>query len=1017
MLYLSSGPRRIALLLTASTALLPSSAGEGGLAVHVVDAAGRPFSGAQVVISSATQIGGARQLSSDAGGRARFVRLNPGDFQVVVSAPGLQSVTLSQVPVKVDQTTAAQVVLREVAGATVAVTDAVRLVDATTVTAGTQFTQENLDGLPVGRDQLSTIALAPGVLALPSNVTGSTANPGLLFGLNRTSGGSASGGANGARNNTYLIDGVDVTNPETGTGRTQLPPELIQVQDIKTGGITAEYSARAGLFSHVTTKSGSNAFAGGLSFQERLPSFQSSPAPGRLDVAKRTTTEVNAWALGPILQDKLWYVVDAQKVKDTVEVHPPAGNAVTPGERRTGTLADGSRFFGKLTWQISPLDQASFSYNHDPLTADNLVDPNTRTNRGNRLEQGGSRYLATYAHQFDTLFLDLRASRHEERNSTVALYSGDGPFNNILSATPISGSQKFLGDSSAEDIRKDVRTEVRADVTWLFTALGAHTLKGGVQVGTESLTRTTGIAQGAAYESYLSPVAWGSTAAVGGNINGFKNKVVAAINANPGLVGALAGAGFHPTGPGGTFVSTDLNGYQFNTANPLGGYYSYRNILESKNASTPKMEKQGFYLQDQWQLGTFTLNPGIRFDGYTYVADDGSRLFKTGLNAAPRVGLAWDVRGDGRSKAYAYYGRYVDPIKLDMVRFTGSLTSSVNLEQAYIQNQWLTFNTRGGKKTLDAVFADTFKLPKTDELRLGYTQEFATDYSFEVAGTWRRDFDIVEDWDITLFTDRALLEAEARSVFGIGATPTPATAQQHAIDLYRSLYIDPSYFSGGGFTGAQNVQRAKTGALNYMLGNLPGGERKYRSLELTLNRKDADHWSGFATLSFVHADGNSYSSGDAGRQADNAQWDPRLPYMNGRLAGSISWAFKAYGAYHWDNGLRIGANFLAYSGFAYARGLVGGGLDAAPALDQIDNPRQIHWTPRFYQLDVRVSYGRNLTPKVRGEVFIDVFNFLNRQGATGLAESNNLWGAAPVADTPYQYQAPRNGVLGARITF
>ena len=299
---------------------------------------------------------------------------------------------------------------------------------------------------------------------------------------------------------------------------------------------------------------------------------------------------------------------------------------------------------------------------------------------------------------------------------------------------------------------------------------------------------------------------------------------------------------------------------------------------------------------------------------------------------------------------------------------------------------------------------------------MGYSQEFGDKYSIEVAATWRRDFDIVEDWDITLFTDKAALESEARSVFSIGAG-TPTAAQQHAIDLYRNLYIDPSYFAGGGYSGAQNVQRAKSGAVNYLLGNLPGGERKYRSLEVTGTRRDADHWSGFATVSFVNADGNSYSSGDAGRQADNAQWDPRLPYMNGRLAGSISWAFKSYATYHWDNGLRIGANFTAYSGFAYARGIVGGGLEAAPAVDQIDNARQIHWTPRVYQLDARVSYARALTKKVRGEVYLDVYNLLDRQSATGLSEAKNLWGAAPVADTPYQYQAPRNAVLGVKVSF
>ena len=448
------------------------------------------------------------------------------------------------------------------------------------------------------------------MLALPSNVTGSRGNPVLLFGLNRTSGGSASGGANGARNNTYLIDGVDVTNPETGTGRTQLPPELIQVQDIKTGGITAEYSARAGLFSNATTRSGGNEFSGGAILEDRGASLQSKPASGRFDVAKEKTTDLNVWALGPLIKDKLWFVVDAQKVSDSVEVHPPAGNAVTPSESRTGSLAEASRFFGKLTWQITDKDQAAFSYNRDPSTSDTLVNPNVRTNRGDKLE----------------------------------LYSGDGPYNNILSDTAITGTQKFIGDSSSQDLRKDVRTELRGDLTWLFDAAGHHTLKGGVQVGQESLERTTGIAQGASYESYIAPVLWGNTAAFGGNVNSFKNKIIAAINSTPGLVSVLGAAGYTATGPGGAYVSTDLNSYLFNKVNPYGGYNSYRYTLESANPSKPHMDKKGVYLQDQWQVGNFTFSPGIRFDDYTYVAED--RL-QRGPAHWPRLGCEgrWPLQG------------------------------------------------------------------------------------------------------------------------------------------------------------------------------------------------------------------------------------------------------------------------------------------------------------------------------------------------------------------------------------
>ena len=158
---------RIALFLVSTPVLLAAaSLGEGNFQLRVIDASGKPVVGALVVLSSPSQIGGARSAHSDTEGLVRFVRLTPGEFTVKVSAPKLQSATLPQVLVRVDQTTSAKVALREVAGATVEVSASVRLVDATSITAGIQFSQEDLAGLPVGRDQLSTIALAAAALGI-----------------------------------------------------------------------------------------------------------------------------------------------------------------------------------------------------------------------------------------------------------------------------------------------------------------------------------------------------------------------------------------------------------------------------------------------------------------------------------------------------------------------------------------------------------------------------------------------------------------------------------------------------------------------------------------------------------------------------------------------------------------------------------------------------------------------------------------------------------------------------------
>lgn len=1010
MLFSNRLGRTAALII--ATGFIAHAAGDGNLSISVTDTSGKALGGATVIISSPTQIGGARTAATDTSGRVRFVRLAPGNFKVQVSAAGFQTNSSFNVEVLVDQTSVLNAKLVAVGSTTVEVISSALQVDVTTVTQGTQLGEQELERLPVGRDQLSTLVLAPGVI-LSSSGNG---NPALAAGLSRDN-----LGGNGGRNNTYMIDGIDVTSPEAGTLRTAIAPELIQVQDVKTGAITAEYSARAGLFSSVTTKVGSNDFSAGLTAAFAPGSLQGSNAPGTFVVGERNSSDITVWGMGPIIKDKLWYVVSAQKVKDDVKVNLNPSVAATPGESRTGLLQDGNRIFAKLTWQITPSDLLSATFNSNPFKFDNLSNPGVVTRRAAKTEQGGNRYILSYGHQWSNVFLDVRYAVHQEDNKVTGLYTSDGPQNTIRSSTSLTALQSQLGDSSALDARKYEKKLGRADLTWLFDAAGSHTLKTGLQFGEEQLTQTVGVALGDQYDSFdAGTYTWGNLPS--GSMSGAKSVSITAINNSPTLKAAFVSAGFTPTSTTtpGNFVTSDLNNYRFNEVNPFGGFYSYRIHQESIASSTPKMKSEGFYVQDQWQMGRLTFSPGVRLDKYEYLADNGVSLFKTDYAVAPRVGLTYDVNGDGKSKVYAYWGRYIDPIKLDMVRFTGSLTSSLRYEQARLMNQWVTVITRGGTKVVDAVFADTFKLPKTDEFRVGYQTEFAGNYTFETTYTKRRDFDIVEDWDPTLYTDAGNLEAEARGLMGMSSTATPTARQASIIAAFRALRIDFDYFRGGGFTGQQNTSRVAGGQLNFVLANLPGAERKYQTLDVTITRREADNWGGFMSMSLVDAHGNSNSSGNADFQGDLAQFDPRLPYTNGRLEGSVDWLAKAYGYYHWNNGFLVGLTFNANSGYHYTpnswtastRVLQNFPGEAGFFAENIGTAM----TPMVSQFDLRLQYGRNFG-KMRGEVYVDAINLLNRQGATDLSEGLNIRGAAPLPNTPYQYQAPRRYNFGIRFKY
>ena len=66
--------------------------------------------------------------------------------------------------------------------------------------------------------------------------------------------------------NLYYLDGVDVTDPVTGTFGANFNSEIIQEQQVLVGAIPAEYAGGQGLVSKVITKSGSNEWHGSINY-------------------------------------------------------------------------------------------------------------------------------------------------------------------------------------------------------------------------------------------------------------------------------------------------------------------------------------------------------------------------------------------------------------------------------------------------------------------------------------------------------------------------------------------------------------------------------------------------------------------------------------------------------------------------------------------------------------------------------------------------------------------------------
>lgn len=94
---------------------------------------------------------------------------------------------------------------------------------------------------------------------------------------------------------------------------------------------------------------------------------------------------------------------------------------------------------------------------------------------------------------------------------------------------------------------------------------------------------------------------------------------------------------------------TDVNGYTYT--------YDYHNpdVTDRNDA------EYAAYVQDTWVIDEkWTVEAGARFDRQTIIDES---------NVAPRVGVAFDPKGRGRTRIYANYGRFYDSVFTSFVDF------------------------------------------------------------------------------------------------------------------------------------------------------------------------------------------------------------------------------------------------------------------------------------------------------------------------------------------------------------
>lgn len=567
----------------------------------VVTAKGDPIADAYIKLTSPA-LQGERQLRSDAAGHFRAPLLPPGEYKILITKDGLDSVTLNQ-RVGLEQTFSPRVILKATSGSTVEVVGNAITADKAEFKQAVNYTKDTIDNLPIQRSNLLDIAyLAPGVV---ENVMSAR-------------GGVQIRGSMGA-GNLFLVDGQNVMDNLYSGQRIPIIFDTVDETQVLTGALPAEYGDVEGGVVNSVTKSGGDDFTASLRFDFNNPGQNAVKSHAdRSDIAHNWNMERSLQIGGPIIKSKLWFHIGYFSANPTPSMVGGAGGAAAgvPGNGNGFGYIREDRDYRrefKLTWAINEDNTLSASYHanqNDRRNADygagDISDLTYLITKGDFWNLQWRSLLTTNA----TLSVKFGQKHQSFPNP------GGGVDPNIWTLYNFDDGYGYRNQwFDPRDPIPDQRDNQTANIkfTYFLNAVGFHQ----IDVGMDYYSGSTK-ASGAATPNYFT---------IGGvTYNNYGVNVWGLDFTN----GRVAGGG----------ASVDsIDGLQF-----------------FKDKAT--VVTQGYYLNDKWQLNNhWNFQLGLRVDHYDASSEAGGHT-SSAWSFAPRLGAKWDLFGDSKWAAGLSYAKY-----------------------------------------------------------------------------------------------------------------------------------------------------------------------------------------------------------------------------------------------------------------------------------------------------------------------------------------------------------------------
>ena len=620
---------RVALMLFAFVALVPMVAhAQASIAGVVRDPSGAVLPGVTVEAASQALIEKVRTVVTDGNGQYRIIDLRPGTYVVTFTLSGFS--TVRREGIELSGTFVASVDVDLKVGSleeTITVTGESPLVDIQRTTQQRVFDAQVIEAIPAGRSHINMVVLIPGLAATQPG-RGALADVGGTNNLQNTQFSIHGGRTSDTR---LQLDGVRLGNVLSPGEFSNFVPDTSATQEVAVdyAAVSAEQPF-GGLRIDIIPREGGNTLRGTVFATGVNSAWQTSnltdelrnlglPEPNEMKMAY----DINPGVGGPILREKLWFYSSArwQANENFIaglyynknEGDPTKWLYEQDTSRRGFFALEQNGINTRLTWQAAQKHKVAFYYDFQSRIWDDT--------------RAGVSPESAVAYRFPVLNL-AQASWTSPLTNKLLLevrYANRGEaFGNQL---PPEGS-----------VYRDMVPVLEQSTNFFYRGKGGD---GGV-------SGTFG------YSSQ--------------NINTLVTSMSYVTGSHAIKVG------FSDTWAS-TVSTTESNSsymaFRFNLGvpNQLTMYG-----VPTRGESLVKGEL-GFYAQDRWTINRWTMTGGIRYDGYrggypeqyrgpaplqptrnyTFAAVTSMSLH----DVTPRLGVAYDLFGTGKTALKASLGKYV----------------------------------------------------------------------------------------------------------------------------------------------------------------------------------------------------------------------------------------------------------------------------------------------------------------------------------------------------------------------